>query len=55
MGYALAEAAIEAGAIVNLISGPVSIDANKSARLYKINSANEMLEKVDELISIVDG
>ena len=29
MGYALAEAAIEAGALVNLISGPVSIDANK--------------------------
>ena len=54
MGYALADAAIEAGAIVNLISGPVSIDANKSARLYKINSANEMLEKVDELMSNTD-
>ena len=54
MGYALAEAAIEAGALVNLISGPVSIDANKSARLYKINSANEMLEKVDELMPNTD-
>ena len=48
------EAAIEAGALVNLISGPVSIDANKSARLYKINSANEMLEKVDELMPNTD-
>ncbi len=54
MGYALAEAAIEAGAIVNLISGPVSIDANKSTRLYKINSANEMLVKVNELMPNTD-
>ena len=54
MGYALAEAAIEAGALVNLISGPVSIDANKSANLYKINSASEMLEKVDELMPNTD-
>lgn len=54
MGYALAEAAIELGALVNLISGPVSIDANKSASLYKINSANEMLEKVDELMPNTD-
>ena len=54
MGYALAEAAIEAGALVNLISGPVSIDANKLASLYKINSASEMLEKVDELMPNTD-
>ena len=54
MGYALAEAAIELGALVNLISGPVSIDANKSVSLYKINSANEMLEKVDELMPNTD-
>ena len=54
MGYALAEAAIEAGALVNLISGPVSIDANKAANVYKINSASEMLEKVDELMPNTD-
>ena len=54
MGYALAEAAIEAGALVNLISGPVSLDGNKSANMYKINSANEMLEKVDELMPNTD-
>ena len=54
MGYALAEAAIELGALVNLISGPVSIDANKSVSLYKINSANEMLVKVDELMPNTD-
>ena len=54
MGYALAEAAVESGALVNLISGPVSIDANKSVSLYKINSANEMLVKVDELMPNTD-
>ena len=54
MGYALAEAAIEAGALVNLISGPVSIEANKSANVYKINSASEMLDKVDELMPNTD-
>ena len=54
MGYALAEAGVESGALVNLISGPVSIDASKSVSLYKINSANEMLVKVDELMPNTD-
>jgi len=46
MGYSLAEAAIEAGACVNLVSGPVSISTEKSINLYKVNSASEMLESV---------
>ena len=46
MGYSIAEAAIEAGASVNLVSGPVSLNADKSINLYKINSASEMLDKV---------
>ena len=46
MGYALADAALELGATVNLVSGPVSIKANKSANLIRVNSANEMLESV---------
>ena len=46
MGYALADAAIEAGAFVNLVSGPVSLKANKHANLLKVNSAREMLDKV---------
>ena len=46
MGYSLAEAAIEAGASVNLVSGPVSINADKSINLYKVNSACQMLENV---------
>jgi len=46
MGYSIAEAAIEAGANVNLVSGPVSIDCHRSINLYKINSADEMLKEV---------
>ncbi len=46
MGYSIAEAAIKLGAQVNLISGPVALDADKSINLYKINSANEMLAQV---------
>ena len=42
MGYSIAEAAIEAGAIVNLISGPVALNANSKINLIKVNSANEM-------------
>ncbi|MDA7802863.1 bifunctional phosphopantothenoylcysteine decarboxylase/phosphopantothenate--cysteine ligase CoaBC, partial [Gammaproteobacteria bacterium] len=39
MGYAMASAAVEAGAIVNLISGPVTLLADKTVNLYKVNSA----------------
>ena len=46
MGYALADAAIEAGALVNLVSGPVSIKADKHANLIKVNSAKEMFDNV---------
>ena len=46
MGYALAEAAVQEGAIVNLVSGPVVLAADKSINLFKINSASEMLEAV---------
>jgi phosphopantothenoylcysteine decarboxylase/phosphopantothenate--cysteine ligase len=47
MGYALAEAAVQEGAVVNLISGPVVLTADKSINLFKINSASEMLEAVN--------
>ena len=46
MGYSIAEAAIKLGAQVNLISGPVALDADKSINLHKINSASEMLDQV---------
>ena len=54
MGYALADAAIEAGAFVNLVSGPVSIKANKHANLIKVNSAKEMFDSVVKCVNESD-
>lgn len=42
MGYAIAQAALNAGAKVTLISGPVSITAPRGCQLIKVNSAQEM-------------
>ncbi|KAF0820308.1 Phosphopantothenoylcysteine decarboxylase [Bacillus sp. ZZV12-4809] len=44
MGYAIAEAAVSAGAEVVLISGPVSIDAPAGLTLIKVESAEEMYQ-----------
>jgi phosphopantothenoylcysteine decarboxylase/phosphopantothenate--cysteine ligase len=46
MGYALAQAAIEAGHEVVLVSGPVAIEPPDKAELIKIESALEMAEAV---------
>lgn len=46
MGYAIAEAAIEAGHDVVLISGPVSLDPPRGVRLTSISSADEMHDAV---------
>jgi phosphopantothenoylcysteine decarboxylase/phosphopantothenate--cysteine ligase len=54
MGYALAEAAKLQGANVNLVSGPVSLTVNKGINLFKINSADEMLNKVFECMKSSD-
>ena len=54
MGYALAESAFLAGAQVDLVSGPVSINAYEGINLHKINSADEMLEKIKTLINDID-
>ena len=54
MGYALAEAAIELGASVNLVSGPVSLNADKSINLHKVNSASEMSESVSKFMKSSD-
>lgn len=43
MGYALAQAAIEAGAKVRLISGPVDIAAPERCQLTRVVSAEDML------------
>ncbi|PAE26888.1 bifunctional phosphopantothenoylcysteine decarboxylase/phosphopantothenate--cysteine ligase CoaBC [Bacillus sp. 7894-2] len=44
MGYAIAEAAVSAGAEVILISGPVSINAPAGLKLIKVESAEEMYQ-----------
>jgi phosphopantothenoylcysteine decarboxylase/phosphopantothenate--cysteine ligase len=54
MGYALADAARLQGANVNLVSGPVSLTAHKGINLFKINSADEMLNKVFECMESSD-
>jgi phosphopantothenoylcysteine decarboxylase/phosphopantothenate--cysteine ligase len=54
MGYALAEAAVQEGAVVNLVSGPVVLTADKSINLFKINSASEMLEAVNTCMKSSD-
>lgn len=46
MGYALAQAALEAGHEVTLISGPVSIAAPAGAKLVRVESAQDMFEAV---------
>lgn len=46
MGYALAEAAVEMGANVTLVSGPVSIAPPAGAEVISINSTQEMRDAV---------
>ncbi|MGB0205099.1 MAG: bifunctional phosphopantothenoylcysteine decarboxylase/phosphopantothenate--cysteine ligase CoaBC [Neptuniibacter sp.] len=54
MGYALAEAAVEAGAKVKLISGPVNIAAPERVELIKVESAEQMLSASTETLSDCD-
>ena len=42
MGYAIAAAAVDAGAITTLISGPVALATPESVRRIDVNSAREM-------------
>jgi phosphopantothenoylcysteine decarboxylase / phosphopantothenate---cysteine ligase len=50
MGYALAQAALDAGARTMLVSGPVNLQAPEHAELMEVNSAEEMLEQCLELL-----
>ncbi|MCB5191092.1 bifunctional phosphopantothenoylcysteine decarboxylase/phosphopantothenate--cysteine ligase CoaBC [Methylobacillus arboreus] len=47
MGYSIARAAIEMGAEVTLVSGPVALTAPANARTLYVTSANEMLTAVE--------
>ncbi|MFO7153719.1 MAG: bifunctional phosphopantothenoylcysteine decarboxylase/phosphopantothenate--cysteine ligase CoaBC [Caldicoprobacter oshimai] len=49
MGYAIAAACAERGAEVELVSGPVSIAPPPGVKLYRVETAQEMFEKVMEI------
>lgn len=46
MGYAIAKAAVERGAVVTLVSGPTNIEPPKGVKLIKVNSTLEMYDAV---------
>ncbi|MDD4911308.1 MAG: bifunctional phosphopantothenoylcysteine decarboxylase/phosphopantothenate--cysteine ligase CoaBC [Sideroxydans sp.] len=54
MGYAIAQAAVEIGAQVILISGPVSLRPPVGAQVVKVTSAAEMFEAVKSEIVQAD-
>lgn len=54
MGYALAQAAVEAGAEVTMVSGPVSLAPPAQVNCYKVVSAQEMNDLVMKKISECD-
>lgn len=51
MGYAIAQAALEMGAKVTLISGPVSLSPPHGAQVVNVTTAAEMFESVKALIA----
>ncbi|MEO6421627.1 MAG: bifunctional phosphopantothenoylcysteine decarboxylase/phosphopantothenate--cysteine ligase CoaBC, partial [Candidatus Nitrotoga sp.] len=54
MGYAIAQAALELGAEVTLISGPTALSSPRGAALLNITSAAEMFELVRKHIADAD-
>ncbi|MBE0479335.1 bifunctional phosphopantothenoylcysteine decarboxylase/phosphopantothenate--cysteine ligase CoaBC [Candidatus Aerophobetes bacterium] len=55
MGFAIAKEAKERGARVILIAGPTWIEPPPGIKLYRVETANQMLEKVREHFRQVDG
>jgi phosphopantothenoylcysteine decarboxylase/phosphopantothenate--cysteine ligase len=54
MGYALAEAALQAGARVTLVSGPVTLTAPPGVKLVAVESAQQMHEAVMQEVAHSD-
>jgi phosphopantothenoylcysteine decarboxylase/phosphopantothenate--cysteine ligase len=54
MGYAVAQAALEAGARVTLVSGPTALVPPPTARLVPVESAQDMLEAVNANVGDCD-
>jgi phosphopantothenoylcysteine decarboxylase/phosphopantothenate--cysteine ligase len=54
MGYAVAWAALEAGAAVTLVSGPVHLEPPAQARLIRVETADDMFHAVQESLAETD-
>ena len=54
MGFALAEAAVDAGWTVDLVAGPVAMEEPDGAILYPVVTAEEMYHQVDALFDACD-
>jgi len=54
MGYAIAEAARDAGARVTIISGPVNLPAPERIQLVKVESAKDMLSACEQSENLGD-
>ncbi len=54
MGYAIAQAALELGAEVVLVSGPTALQAPHGVNLVKVESAQQMFEAVKKLVADSD-
>ncbi|MDG2047810.1 MAG: bifunctional phosphopantothenoylcysteine decarboxylase/phosphopantothenate--cysteine ligase CoaBC [Halioglobus sp.] len=54
MGYALAAAAVDAGAITTLVSGPVTLTPPDHVQFLSVQSAQQMLEQCIELLPECD-
>ncbi len=54
MGFAIAEAAIEAGASVTLISGPVNLETPERVNRLDVTSARDMHQTVHDNINDID-
>ena len=54
MGYAVAQAALELGAEVALVSGPVALDTPQGAHVVNVTSAEEMFEAVKQRAAEAD-
>jgi phosphopantothenoylcysteine decarboxylase/phosphopantothenate--cysteine ligase len=54
MGYAIAEAALQAGHHVTLISGPVNLDPPHGGRFISISTGDEMFEAIDRHVGNCD-
>ncbi|MCW8929623.1 MAG: bifunctional phosphopantothenoylcysteine decarboxylase/phosphopantothenate--cysteine ligase CoaBC [Gammaproteobacteria bacterium] len=54
MGYAIAQAALNLGADVFLISGPTALEAPEGAKVFMVRSARQMYDAVFEVIDSID-